>query len=320
MVRLKAHEREKLTRYALGGLEGQERESLEQHIHSCAPCQEFLTFLQEFNNGLREAKPQGPLPGEPCPDPVLLDALQDEELDDETAQHVRVHMLYCENCREDYQALEKVRPKIIEVVLRAAGSIIEVLRPPETGGWESPLAMVPVRGEMVPSAPFRMTQPLTDEEDNKSRVTVQVDAGLEPDHVRVLIEGETVQPRWQWKVSLKDSKEEEWVGMPFSESPILIASSIPFGLYTLTVRRGENDLGAFKFTVEIISVDETLELVHEYLKNGDYFRAKALLQDGLSRNPKNGKLLDELRQVEGLMEEEEQGIQEESEDDEEDVQ
>ena len=315
MVRLRAHEREKLTRYALGGLEGQERESLEQHIHSCAPCQEFLTFLQEFNYGLREAKPQGPLPGEPCPDPVLLDALQDEKLDNETAQHVRVHMLYCENCREDYQALDRSRPKIIDVVLGVAGSLIEVLRPPETGVWESPLAIVPVRGEMVPSAPFRMTQPLTDEEDNRSKVTVQVDAGFEPDHVRVLVEGETVQPRWQWRVSLVDGREEEWVGMPFNKSQIFLTSSIPFGFYTLTVRKGENNLGAFKFTVENITLDETLKMVPEYVENRDYFRAKAILHDALSRDPENENLLDELHQVEELIEEEEQGTQVESEDD-----
>lgn len=315
MARPKAHEPEKLTRYVLGDLAGKEKESLERHLDSCLPCREFLSFVQDFNTGLQEAKPQEPLPGEPCPDPGLLAALQDGELDEETAQHVRVHMLYCENCREDYQALEKSRPKIIDVVLGVAGSLIEVLRPPETGIWESALATVPVKGEVVSSAPFRMTQLLMDEDRNESKVTVQVDAGIEPEHVRVFAEGETVQPEWRWRVSLRDGEEEEWVGMPFNTAQILVSSGVPLGLYTLGIKKGEHDLGAFKFTVETITTAEALEKALEYIENGDNFRAKAILQDALGRDPENETLLEEIRRVEELIEEEERAGEEEPEED-----
>lgn len=306
MERSKAHEPEKLTRYAFGDLKGKEKESLERHLQSCLGCREYLSFIQDFNEGLREAKPQEPLPGEPCPDPALLAALQEGDLDKETAEHLRVHMLYCENCREDYQILERLQPKAMEVVLRLAGSVIEVLRPPDTLTWESPLVTAPVRGEMVWSAPFRMSQLLSDDEKNKSRVTVQVERAVEAEHVSVLAEGESVRPEWKWRLSLLDGNGDEWVGMPFDKAKVLVTSGVPLGLYSLQVRKSDQVLvPAFKFTVENMRSEEALEKAREYMESGDYFRALAILLDAVRRDPTNKQLLNELDRAKELAKEEE---------------
>ena len=131
MSQTKPHDPERLTRFAFGDLAPGERTELERHLETCTPCQEFVSFVREFNAGLRDAKPTSPYADEPCPDASLIVALGEESLDEMTAQHVRAHMIFCESCREAYYALrhldqmswwqklaDQVRDRVIDLTQR----------------------------------------------------------------------------------------------------------------------------------------------------------------------------------------------------------
>lgn len=315
MGQQRAHEPEKLTRYAFGDLSEKEREKLERHLRTCGPCQEFVSFVRDFNAGLHEARPKEPLPGEPCPDRSLLIDLEEGELDDKTAEHVRAHMLFCRDCRGEFEALARLRPKVIQVGLRAARALFELFRPPEVGAWQSLPATVTVMGKRVPVAPFEVAEMLRDPERNKSKVALRLEEGLEADHVSVFVQSDEVLPEWKWRISLVDGEEQEWVSMPFDKPEVQVTSGVPYGFYALEVYKGEDCFGTFKFTVEPFSADEALEKAREYVASGDYLRAVAILEDAHRRDPENNRLLEELNRARELVAEEE--AEEEEEEDEE---
>ena len=295
MARSEAHAPEQLTRYAFGDLSGKEQEKLERHLRTCTPCQEYLSFVQEFNAGLREAKPQRPLPGEPCPDPSLLIALDADELDDETAHHVRAHMLFCEGCRKEYTALERMRPKVVDVFLRAAGGLIEALCPPAVGEWQLlPATVAVTKGRHVLSAPFRVAETLTDPDSrsNKSKVALRVEEGIEPDRVRVVVESDPVPRQWKWKVYLFGAEEEELASMPVGEPQVEVAAGVPHGFYALEIRKNDDCLGRFAFTVEPFSLPEAVETVREYMAAAHYVRALVILEDAAERYPESREISD----------------------------
>src|SRR6266849_6663599 len=97
-------------------------------------------------------------------DPLLLVALRDDKLDEQTAQHVRVHTLYCEICREAFERLECAAPKVFEFVLRKAGAVIDwVRRPPNALADLVPAVAVRSRdGGLSFSASFRTTETVAD--------------------------------------------------------------------------------------------------------------------------------------------------------------
>ena len=306
MRQSEAHEPEKLTRYAFGDLAEKERVTLEGHLRTCAPCRDFLSFVQDFNIGLREARPQTPLPGEPCPDPSLLIALEDGELNQKTAEHVRAHILFCKECQKEYRALQRMRPKIIDVVLRAVGRLIEVLRPPEVGVWQSLVSKVVVaEAQPVLEAPFRVTELLIDQERNKGNVALRIEEGVGSDQIRVIVETDAVLPEWKWAVYLFDSEEEEYASMPLYKPEIQVTRGIPYGFYWIEIRKEEQCLGTFKFTVEPFSANEALEKAREYREeNADYDRALAILEDVHRRDRENDEVLQELNLTRKLAAEE----------------
>ena len=317
MARSAPHKPEKLTRYALGDLQGKERTDVDRHLRTCVSCREFLSFVQDFDAGLKKAQPHTPLPGEPCPDSVLLVGLAGGHLDEVTTQHMRAHMLFCKRCKEEYEALKRMQqPKLIEVVIRAAGAVFEALRPPDVFEWQTLFATVTVKGERVPVGPFRMAEMLMDRDRNKSKVAVRVEQGLEANHMSVVTEADTILPEWKWEVCLLDGEEEEWASMSLDKAEVQVVPSIPYGFYALEVRKGEDCLGTFKFTVENFSPDEALERASEYVENGDYIRALAILKDAIKRDPENARLLQELNRAKELAAEAE-AEEEELEDDEE---
>lgn len=317
MARSEPHEPEKLTRYALGDLQGKERTDVDRHLRTCVPCREFLSFVQDFNAGLKKAQPQTPLPGEPCPDSVLLVGLAGGHLDEVTTQHVRAHILFCERCSEEYEALKQMQqPKVVEVVLRAAAALIEPLWPPDVLEWQSLLTTITtVRGEKVPAAPFRVAEMFIDRDRNKSKVALCLQEGFQPKHVSVVVESDAVLPEWKWRLCLLDGKQQQWANLPLDKSKVPVTSGIPYGFYALEVRKSEDCIGTFKFTVENFTPDEALEIAGEYLKNGDYIRALAILEDAHQRDPENEDVLEELTRARELAAEE--GEEEESEDGEE---
>lgn len=108
----KGHDLVEATKYALGDLDENEKLALEKHLATCKDCTGHVSFVNEFNQGLKEAKPDLRAPGEPHPDASLVVALEEGELDQrnkKTAEHVRAHMIFCRACQEAYQALKQMR-------------------------------------------------------------------------------------------------------------------------------------------------------------------------------------------------------------------
>jgi len=128
MARPEPHEPEKLTRYACGNLSLEEQGKLEKHIRGCAPCRDYVSFVREFNAGVREAKPPKPTADEPCPDTALLVDLEAGELDERTASHVRAHLLFCGDCREIFYALRRSTRKATwqDVVEKLKGVVVDL--------------------------------------------------------------------------------------------------------------------------------------------------------------------------------------------------
>ncbi len=286
------HDPEMLTRYAFGDLSGEERAVFEQHLRSCPQCQEFLSFIQDFNSGLREAKPREPLPGEPCPDPALLDALLEDDLDDETAQHVRVHMLFCKACAKDYQALSKSRPKSAEAILRIARGLVHALHVSGVRDWTtSPRAIATRETMRLFVAPFRMSERFADP-DSGTEITVilGVEGDVRPTRVRVVAECEPVPQGW--RVSLLDGERDELVSFPLQEAHATVRSDLAYGFYSLQILKGDACLGLFDFTVGPFSLEEALASGLEYLRLRQYGRALTVLEDGTERFPDSPEMWD----------------------------
>lgn len=102
------HEIEKLVRYAEGALPAEERTATDRHLQGCASCREFLSFVEDFNGALRDAKPSQQDPDESCPDSSLIIALEAGELDRQTAEQVRAHLLFCNTCLEEFFLLRRL--------------------------------------------------------------------------------------------------------------------------------------------------------------------------------------------------------------------
>jgi hypothetical protein len=102
------HEIEKLVRYAEGALPAEERTATTRHLEDCASCREFLSFVDDFNGALRDAKPSRQDPDEPCPDSSLIIALEADELDQLAAEQVRAHLLFCSTCLEEFFLLRRL--------------------------------------------------------------------------------------------------------------------------------------------------------------------------------------------------------------------
>jgi DNA-binding NarL/FixJ family response regulator len=101
------HSRQDLLRYLHGDLPEAERFRIESHLKTCSECNEFLTFVRNFNATLKEMAATELQPDTPCPDPEVLAAFQVEELDEKTAQLTRQHTVLCKDCLEELFLLQQ---------------------------------------------------------------------------------------------------------------------------------------------------------------------------------------------------------------------
>lgn len=159
------HEPDKLIRYAFGDLPEKEQNTVDQHLRSCTSCQEFVSFVREFNSNLREARPLSRIAEETCPDPSLVVALEANELDKQAAQHVRAHMLFCRDCLEEYFALRRLsRTFWQEVVEKLKGLVIDLGRTYAPGTLIGSIRIVAeqpalgVRGDKTEKAPSKVLE------------------------------------------------------------------------------------------------------------------------------------------------------------------
>src|SRR5690348_6303744 len=104
-----------VTRYAFEELPEKDRPLIEGHLSKCPPCNKRVLFAKKLVARAKEELTPKDIPDEPCPDTSVILALEDDELDGETAQHVRAHLLFCKPCREEYLLLCRMRPEDSEV-------------------------------------------------------------------------------------------------------------------------------------------------------------------------------------------------------------
>ncbi len=102
------HPRTELLRYLEGETSDEEKRALEAHLASCNECRKYVSFVQNFNEGLGQLTKEEFASAESCPHPELLAAHEAGEVSEETARHLRAHLLYCDDCAEEFYALRRL--------------------------------------------------------------------------------------------------------------------------------------------------------------------------------------------------------------------
>ena len=97
-----------VTRYAWGELAQDLRPAVEAHVKGCTSCTELVSFVKEFISAARQNAGRPTSPDEPHPDASLIVDLEADELDEETARQVSMHLLDCKPCREAYLLLRSL--------------------------------------------------------------------------------------------------------------------------------------------------------------------------------------------------------------------
>jgi hypothetical protein len=102
------HPKDDLLRYLDGAMEGEEKRALEEHLTGCAECREYISFVKGFNQDLAGLSKEEFTSHEPCPDSWTLVAYEAGKVDEETARHLRAHLLFCDECAKEFYALRRV--------------------------------------------------------------------------------------------------------------------------------------------------------------------------------------------------------------------
>ncbi len=105
----KTHPKEDLIRYMDKTMDESERKAIEEHLETCKSCGEYLSFVKEFSQELGNLKEEEFSSDELCPDSWHLVSYEAGDLDKETAKHMRVHVLFCDDCGEELDALRRLR-------------------------------------------------------------------------------------------------------------------------------------------------------------------------------------------------------------------
>ena len=108
MALLNMHPRAELLRYLDGAVTADERRTLEAHLESCKQCRDYIARVKNFNEGLAGLTEEEFTSREPCPDSWTYASYDAGEVDEETARHLRAHLLYCDECAEEFDALRRL--------------------------------------------------------------------------------------------------------------------------------------------------------------------------------------------------------------------
>jgi len=108
MSMLESHPKADLLRYLDGTMEAEEKDALEQHLAGCAECRDYLSFVKGFNQSLGSLSKEEFASDEPCPDSWTLVAYEAGKADEDTARHIRAHLLFCDACAKEFYALRRV--------------------------------------------------------------------------------------------------------------------------------------------------------------------------------------------------------------------
>jgi|GEM_PF-3429067 len=108
MALWKTHPREDLLRYVDGVVEAKEKQALEEHLETCKACRDYISLVKSFNEGLSELGEEEFTSKEPCPDSSTLVSYEAGKVDERTARHLRAHLLFCDDCQEEFYALRRL--------------------------------------------------------------------------------------------------------------------------------------------------------------------------------------------------------------------
>jgi len=250
MAFLNAHPREDLLRYVDGDVGEDEKRSLEKHLASCSECRTYLSSVKTFNEGLGELTEEEFTSQEPCPDSWTLVSYEAGKVDEETARHLRAHLLFCNDCREEFYALRRLRgPSWTKLVLNLVRGAVELVSISGSGVFEPAYAAAELRAEVAPpSGALGVEDAVVDPETKAtSTVRVKVEAEPKPSTASMLIEVEPPQPNW--RAYLYDAEEQELESMPLSAKESPIGSKLLAGTYTIHVQKGLDVLASFAIEI-----------------------------------------------------------------------
>ena len=141
---LARHPKADLLRYLDGRTEGEEKSALEKHLAGCAECREYLSFVKGFNQGLVGLSKEEFSSAEPCPDSWTLVAYEAGEVDEETARHLRAHLLLCDECAIEFYALRRLSREESwrELIERLKESVVDLAKSYGPGALIGPIRIV----------------------------------------------------------------------------------------------------------------------------------------------------------------------------------
>jgi len=128
------HDHTSLILYLSGELPASEKASVESHLQTCGECNEFLSFVRGFKATLKKTAPGLLQPDTPCPDADTLVAFADGELDEQVAQLVRQHTIFCRDCLEELDLLRQARAaagiqeEVWDMFQKLKDKVIEITR------------------------------------------------------------------------------------------------------------------------------------------------------------------------------------------------
>jgi hypothetical protein len=246
---LERHPRADLLRYLDDTVEGAEKGSLEEHLQGCPECREYLSFVKGFNQGLSGLSKEEFTTDETCPDSWTLVSYEAGSADEETARHLRAHLLFCDKCAEEFYVLRRLRgPSWTEVIVRAVGGAIECLSLSGSGILVEP-AYAAVRTAERPVAGGVEIEDTVADPATKATSTLRVIIETDPRAPATSVTLDADPPQPDWKVYLLDAEERELASAPIFERQTRIGSRLPYGSYTISVRRGPDALA--NFAIEI---------------------------------------------------------------------
>lgn|GEM_PF-4537794 len=244
------HPKSGLLRYIDGEVDDKEKQRLEAHLKGCRSCQEYLSFVRGFTEDLKELREEEFSTDEAHVDSATLVLHASGKLDEETAQHVRKHVLFCDACQEDYFALRRATEgaRWTRAVVRAAGGVLECLSLTGSGVLLEPAYARVRAAEGQHAGRIQIEDTVADPESNvTATIRVNIDAEPKASTASVVLESDPPQPAW--RALLLDAEEQELASMPLSARETAVGSNLPPGSYAVSIRRGSVALATF--TVEV---------------------------------------------------------------------
>lgn len=241
------HPRSDLLRYLDGGMAADEKYTIEKHLADCESCRNYLTYIKDFSQGLAELTDEEFTATEPHPNSWTLVAYEAGQVDDETARHLRAHLLFCDDCANEFYALRKSRgPNWTRIVVATGEKMLRILGLSGSGSLLEPA---------LAGAPFRHTSHGGPNQVDVGGEVVDPDSGetsllrvsfeSELNFIDILLRFEADPPHPNWQVRLLAENRKELASLPVASSRIILSRKLQPGDYVVEVHKGATTLAIF---------------------------------------------------------------------------